>query len=94
MKKVYFENLSDYDTDRGENEYNIPYYGAIRVKNVDTEQFDYVMLNYLNEVELRSYVDENNTMSIMFSPSGTDILNRKMSLPIIRAIGEKQDDIF
>ena len=52
------------------------------------------MLNYLNEVELRSYVDENNTMSIMFSPSGTDILNRKMSLPIIRAIGEKQDDIF
>ena len=94
LKKVYFENLSDYDTDRGENEYNIPYYGAIRVKNVDTEQFDYVMLNYLNEVELRSYVDENNTMTILFSPSGTDILNRKMSLPIIRAIGEKQDDIF
>ena len=89
IKKIYFENLSDYDTDRGENEYNIPYYGAVRVKNISTDQYDYVILNNLNDIELRYYIDESNSLTVMFSPSGTDVLNRKMSLPIIRAIGEK-----
>lgn len=89
LKRVYFENLSDYDTARGENEYNIPYYGTIRIKNIDTDQYDYIIYNNLNDIELRNYVDENNSLTIMFSPSGSDVLNRKMSLPILRAIGEK-----
>ena len=90
LTKIYFENLTDYDTNRANPDYNIPYYGSIRVKNLFTEQYDYIMYNDINENELRNYLDENNNITILFSPSGLDILNRKMSLPIIRAIGEKQ----
>lgn len=91
LQKIYFENLTDYDTDRGENNYNIPYYGSIRVKNLFTNQYDYIMYNNINEIELRNYIDENNCITVMYSPSGIDVLNRKMSLPIIRAIGEYND---
>lgn len=92
IQKIYFENLSDYDTARGENEYNIPYYGAIRIKNISTNQYDYIIFNNLDDMDLKNFIDENNCLTVMFSPSGSDVLNRKMSLPIIRAVGEKIND--
>lgn len=92
LNKIYFENLTTYDT--GKEEYNVAFYGNIYAKNLFTGNYDMIVYNELQSDELKLYLTEDNMITLKFISSGEDILKRKISLPLIRAIGEINDSIY
>ena len=89
IKKIYFEKLTDYDT--GKIEYTVPFHGNIYIKNLFNGNYDMVVYNELNDDELKYYLAEDNSVTLKFVTSGEDLLKRKISLPLVRAIGENYD---
>ena len=82
--KIYFENLSDYDV--GKSEYNVPFYGIISVYNYINDVYDEVTEQTINEIS--NYINDNNELIVRYTPTGKDFLSRKISLPLIRTIGQ------
>ena len=86
VKKIYLENLSNYDI--GKLNYNVPFYGDIYIYNFVANRYEIIDNNTINS-DFNEFIN-NNKMRLSFIPTGRDILYRNISLPIIRYIGEKR----
>lgn len=88
IEKIYFENLTDYDV--GKKEYNVPFYGMTSVYNFTTDAYDEMISEYIDENNVYNYINKEGEMLVRYNPTGRDVLNRRISLPIIRAIGQRK----
>ena len=89
IKKIYFDNLFNFDS--GKINFFVPFYGNISLYNLQTKNYDMILSNSIDEENLKNYIDDKNKIIVSFSPQTHDLFYREISLPVIRAIVEKND---
>ena len=85
--KIYYNNIYENSSNNIYN--NASYYGNVSIYNFNTEVYD--DMNGAIDENVEDYLSENNSFIVKFNPTGKDILERNIGLPMFRVIGEKYD---
>lgn len=84
ITKLYLERMDSYDY--GQLEFDIPFYGSIEIYNHVINNYEILDSDVINSDRVLNYL-KNNKVILRFSPTAKDPLYRKISVPILRAIG-------
>lgn len=87
INNIYFEELSNYD--KGNINYNVPFYGDIEVFNVNTKLYERLYDGNIDYQSVKNYLSADNKIIVKYIPSSRDPLYRKLSLPVIRAVASR-----
>lgn len=90
ISKLYIEKMDSYDY--GQIEFDVPFYGNIEILNRKTNSYEIIENNGISGSRISNYIDDNNKVVLRFSEMIRDPLYRKISVPILRAVANNDNN--
>ena len=86
LSKIYIEKMDSYDY--GQIEFDVPFYGNVEILNRLTNNYEKFSSDEISDSKLQECLLDNKII-LRFSEMIRDPLYRKISVPILRAIGNR-----